>query len=118
MRVGLRYYVFQSRRDVTICSPARKCRVTQPKKFESRRDGTMANSYVSNHVHIVFSTKNRTRMINEELQPKLWAYMAGILKNHGMRAIAIGGIEEHVPPLINLWAKFVIPKTRQVLKDN
>jgi|GraSoi2013_115cm_1033766.scaffolds.fasta_scaffold01478_4 putative transposase len=78
----------------------------------------MANSYVSNHVHIVFSTKNRTRMINEELQPKLWAYMAGILKNHGMRAIAIGGIEDHVHALINLGAIFGIAKAVQVLKAN
>src|SRR5260370_16768951 len=78
----------------------------------------MANSYVSNHVHIVFSTKNRTRMINEELQPKLWAYMAGILKNHGMRAIAIGGIEGHVHPPINLGAKFGIAKAVPVFKAN
>src|SRR5260370_30931271 len=78
----------------------------------------MANSYVSNHVHIVFSPKNRTRMINEELQPKLWAYMAGILKNHGMRAIAIGGIEDHVHALINLGAIFCIAKAVQVLKAN
>src|SRR5260370_7170904 len=111
MRVGLRYYVFQSRRDVTICSPARKCRVTQPKKFESRRDGTMANSYVSNHVHIVFSTKNRTRMINEELQPKLWAYMAGILNNHGMRPIPIARIQHPFHPPLNLSPLFCISQT-------
>jgi hypothetical protein len=36
--------------------------------------------YVSNHVHIVFSTKNRLKAIPENLQPKLWAYMAGIAK--------------------------------------
>lgn len=40
----------------------------------------MSNSYVSNHVHIVFATKNRLKIIPEELQPKLWAYLAGIAK--------------------------------------
>ena len=40
----------------------------------------MPSSYVSNHVHIVFSTKNRLKVIPEDLQPNLWAYMAGIAK--------------------------------------
>jgi putative transposase len=55
----------------------------------------MPSSYVSNHVHIVFSTKNRLKVIPEALQPKLWAYMAGIGKNYGLHAVAIGGIEDH-----------------------
>jgi hypothetical protein len=42
----------------------------------------MPSSYVSNHVHIVFSTKERMRAISETQQPKLWAYMAGIATNH------------------------------------
>ncbi|MDT7810811.1 MAG: hypothetical protein QOJ42_727 [Acidobacteriaceae bacterium] len=33
----------------------------------------MPSSYVSNDVHIVFSTKNRLKAIPEDLQPKLWA---------------------------------------------
>jgi hypothetical protein len=35
-------------------------------------------SYVSSHFHIVYSTKERVPTIPEKLQPKLWAYMAGI----------------------------------------
>jgi len=62
-------------------------------------DGTMPNSYVSNHVHIVFATKDRAKLIPEALQAKLWAYLAGIAKNHGMHALAIGGIEDHVHAL-------------------
>ncbi len=59
-------------------------------------------SYVSNHVHIVFSTNNRMKLIRDELQPKLWAYMAGIAENHGMHALAIGGIDDHAHALVNL----------------
>ena len=51
----------------------------------------MPSSYVSNHVHIVFSTKNRLKVIPEDLQPKLWAYMPGIATIHSMHAVAIGG---------------------------
>jgi len=49
-----------------------------------------------NHFHVVFSTKNRECAIAETLQPKLWAYMAGIVKNHGMKALAIGGTNDHI----------------------
>jgi putative transposase len=78
----------------------------------------MSNSYVSNHIHIVFATKNRAGVISEDLQPKLWAYTAGVAKNHGMHAIAIGGIEDHVHALINLGATLSISKAVQVLKAN
>ena len=50
----------------------------------------MPSSYVSNHVHIVFSTKTRLTVIPEDLQPKLWAYMAGIAKKHSMHAALPG----------------------------
>jgi hypothetical protein len=46
-------------------------------------------SYVSHYVHIVFGTKDRVHSIREEIQPKLWAYMAGIAKGHGIHAVAI-----------------------------
>src|SRR4029077_1479472 len=93
----------ESRRDGTICSPARQCRVkNQEKKTSPGGTAQMPNSYVSNHVHVVFSTKNRYKTIDESLQPKLWAYLAGVAKNHGMYAVAVGGIDDHVHALINL----------------
>ena len=78
----------------------------------------MSNSYVSNHIHVVFATKNRVPEIDEDLQPKLWAYMAGITENHGIHAVAISGIEDHVHALINLGATLSISKAVQVLKAN
>lgn len=78
----------------------------------------MSNSYVSNHVHVVFSTKERMRVISEELQPKLWAYLAGIAKNHDMHAVAVGGVEDHVHALIDLGAMLGVAKAVQTLKAN
>jgi len=78
----------------------------------------MPSSYVSNHVHLVFSTKNRLKLIPEDLQPKLWAYMAGVAKNHGMHAVAIGGIGDHAHALLNIGATHGIAKAVQVLKAN
>ena len=78
----------------------------------------MPSSYVSNHVHMVFSTKDRVRTIPEAIQPKLWAYMAGIATNHGMRALAIGGTQDHVHALVALPATMSIAKGVQVVKSN
>ena len=78
----------------------------------------MPSSYVSNHVHIVFSTKNRLKVIPEDLQPKLWAYMAGIARKHSMHAVAIGGSEDHAHALIEMGSALGIAKTVQVLKAN
>jgi putative transposase len=78
----------------------------------------MPNSYVSNHVHVVFSTKERAKLLDEECQPKLWAYLAGIAKNHGMHAVAIGGVEDHVHALISLGPTLGIAKAVQALKAN
>jgi REP element-mobilizing transposase RayT len=75
-------------------------------------------SYVSSHFHIVYSTKERMPSIPEALQPKLWAYMAGIAANHGMRALAIGGIEDHVHALISLPATMSIAEAVQLIKAN
>jgi putative transposase len=78
----------------------------------------MPSSYVSNHVHIVFSTKERQRAIDTDLQPKLWAYIAGIARNHDMHAIAVGGTEDHVHILVSVAPTLSIAKAAQLLKAN
>ena len=44
--------------------------------------------------------------------------MAGIANNHGMHAVAIGGIEDHVHVRLNLGPTLAIAKAVQVLKAN
>ena len=62
----------------------------------------MSHSYAQNHIHLVFSTKNRLKLISKDLQPRLWAYVAGIWKNQNMLAFAVGGIENHIHVLFRL----------------
>jgi hypothetical protein len=66
----------------------------------------------------VFSTKGRVKNIDEQLQPKLWAYMAGIVANHGMHAVEIGGMEDHTHELNDLGASVSIAKAVQLSKAN
>ena len=56
----------------------------------------MAQSLSKIIVHIIFSTKNREPTISESIDKKLYAYMAGILKQWGSKAISIGGATDHV----------------------
>jgi REP element-mobilizing transposase RayT len=60
----------------------------------------MANTYSSLHCHVVFSTKNRVKCINTEIEPRLWAYLGGVARKHGMTALQVGGVEDHVHALV------------------
>ena len=55
----------------------------------------MPQSFVSNNIHIAFSTKGREKLIPPGRQKKLWGYMAGITKNLKATPMAIGGMEDH-----------------------
>jgi len=55
-----------------------------------------------NPVHLVFSTKQRQRLIPRESRPRLWGYLAGICKKQHIFVHEIGGMEDHVHMLIEI----------------
>jgi hypothetical protein len=55
----------------------------------------MANTYTNLHFHIVFSTKNRQPWITQDLESRLWEYLGGIARQNQMKALQIGGMEDH-----------------------
>jgi REP element-mobilizing transposase RayT len=44
----------------------------------------MAHTFTKHHFHIVFSTRNRQKLITKHIQSQLWSYMIGICRNVGM----------------------------------
>ena len=76
----------------------------------------MSHTYVSYLVHCVFSTKNRRNLISPELQPDLWAFLGGIARKNGFKALAIGGTENHVHVLLSLPANMPLAKALQLIK--
>jgi len=78
----------------------------------------MPHTYSQNYLHVVFSTKERRKLITKELQPKLWSYMAGIGRNNGFLVLANGGMEDHVHLLIQLPATLALAKAVQLLKGS
>jgi len=61
----------------------------------------MAQTLTSLLVHLVFSTKNRADQITPEVEPKLFAYIGGILKNEKSVLLASGGTMNHVHLLVS-----------------
>lgn len=61
----------------------------------------MAQTLVSLLVHVIFSTKNRVDLITPEIEPELFAYMGGILRNNQSRLLDAGGTANHVHLLIS-----------------
>lgn len=61
----------------------------------------MAQTLVGLLVHVVFSTKNREPFITPEIEPELFAYIGGILKNHESRLMDAGGTADHVHLLLS-----------------
>jgi REP element-mobilizing transposase RayT len=53
-------------------------------------------------IHIIFSTKDRMRLIKPEIEEELFAYMATILREHGAQPIKIDGTEDHAHILCGL----------------
>ena len=62
----------------------------------------MAHTLVQNLVHVVFSKKDRRKLIPKEKQARTWAYLAGICKQETIFVHEIGGMEDHVHMLIQL----------------
>jgi hypothetical protein len=54
----------------------------------------MAHTYVQNLVHVVFSTKERRKLISKEAQARLWGYITGVCKRERIFVREIGGMEE------------------------
>ena len=76
------------------------------------------HSFVSCLLHVVFSTKERRRIITASLQAQLWPYLAGIARKNKMKAVEIGGVEDHVHILLSLPATLDIAKAVQLLKGS
>lgn len=78
----------------------------------------MAHSYVCVYVHIVFSTKDRRPLIPDDKHRLLCKYLAGIAKNYGMKALATGGMPDHLHILLSLAPEISVSKAVNVLKSN
>jgi putative transposase len=60
------------------------------------------STYTQIVYHIVFSTKNRERVLDKSRRDDLFRYIWGIIKNHRGHLYRINGVEDHVHILTSL----------------
>jgi REP element-mobilizing transposase RayT len=77
----------------------------------------MSYTYCSALFHCVFSTSERRMTISPEVRADLWAYMGGIAREHGMKALAVGGIGNHVHVLLALPATMPIADAMRTIRS-
>lgn len=53
-----------------------------------------------------------------DLRERLWPYLGGIAKQNQMKALAIGGVADHVHILLSVPATLSVAKAVQLLKGN
>ena len=78
----------------------------------------MAHALVQNCLHVVFSTKDRLKLIPQEKQARTWAYLAGICRNEKIFVHEIGGMEDHVHMLIQLPPTIALADAVQEIKGS
>ena len=76
------------------------------------------HSFISVHVHCVWTTKNRDPSLHSKLRERLWPYLGGIARENKMKALAIGGAADHVHIVLSLPATLSVAKMVQLLKGN
>ena len=77
----------------------------------------MGHSYSSSLFHVAFSTKDRKKCLDVTLRERLFPYIGGVAKQHGMIALTVGGVEDHVHVLLHLPADTALAKAVQVIKS-
>ena len=75
------------------------------------------HAHASLLIHFVFSTKNRKPLITEDMQLRLWAYVGGIARTNKMKALAVGGVSDHIHMLLSLHPAVAADKAVQLIKS-
>lgn len=76
------------------------------------------HSFNSCLMHCVFSTKERRPLLTPVICGRLWPYLGGIARENDMKALAIGGVADHVHLLLSLPTTLSVAKAMQSIKGN
>jgi REP element-mobilizing transposase RayT len=78
----------------------------------------MAQTLVCLRVHVVFSTKDRRAMITPEIEPELFAYLGGVMRNLESHCLAAGGTSNHVHLLVSQSKKIALCDLMEEIKKS
>ena len=77
----------------------------------------MPQSLACVHLHIIFSTKHREPLIAPAWAGRLYDYAGGIVRDHGCRLVAAGGVPDHVHLLASIGREVAIADLLRVVKS-
>lgn len=69
-------------------------------------------------IHVVFSTKDRVRLLTPAVQTELHRYLAGLLNNIECCPLQIGGVEDHVHLFFGLSRTRTVASVVETLKTS
>lgn len=78
----------------------------------------MPQSLSCHYMHIIFSTKHRVASITPEWQPRLYEYIAGIVRAKKCLLVAAGGMPDHVHLLVSLSRESCVADTVRDIKSS
>jgi len=78
----------------------------------------MSHTYAQNVIHVVFSTKDRRKLMPEEFRPRMWAYAVGVCKRLDILVLAVGGMEDHIHFLLQIPPTVALAKAVLAIKSN
>jgi putative transposase len=71
--------------------------VVTPNKLSSEgATYSMPQSLTNILIHIIFCTKNRVPLIDDEIEPELLKYITTVIQNTGSHLIKLGGTPDHI----------------------
>ena len=76
----------------------------------------MSHSYVQTNIHLVFSTKERSKTIPAKMQARLWRYATAVCQENAILVHEVGGMEDHIHILLQLPATLALAKAVLVIK--
>lgn len=56
----------------------------------------MGQSFFQMYGHLIFSTKNRTKFLDDEVRPRVHSYIATLFRDMGCPYVHVGGTEDHI----------------------
>ena len=76
------------------------------------------DTYTSLVYPIIFGTKNRRAHLSDDLRPRIYSYIGGIMKAKNCNILSIGGTADHVHLLLSLPSQISVAEAVRLIKSN
>jgi REP element-mobilizing transposase RayT len=78
----------------------------------------MAHTFTNLLTHVIFSTKDRKPFLTDDIRPRVFAYMGGIVRDLNSKALIINGPADHAHLLISSSPTIALSELMRLLKTN